>query len=86
MKNISVFLLCLFLTMGLQAKNFYISTNGNDSNSGSKSKPWRTPKLAVERVLDYMRNNPNKPAQLIILGGEYYINEAIEIDGKGINV
>ena len=85
MKKNCIFLLCLFLTMGLQAKNFYISTNGNDSNSGSKSKPWRTPKLAVERVLDYMRNNPDKPAQLIILGGEYYINEAIEIDGKGIN-
>lgn len=85
MKKNCIFLLCLFLTMGLQAKNFYISTNGNDSNSGSKSKPWRTPKLAVERVLDYMRNNPDKHAQLIILGGEYYINEAIEIDGKGIN-
>lgn len=85
MKKITVFLLCLFLSLGLQAKNFYVSTSGDDSNSGSKSKPWRTPELAVERVLEYMRSNPGKSAQLIIMEGEYYVSKAIEINGKGID-
>lgn len=85
MKKITLLLLCLLFSLGLQAKNFYVSTSGDDSNSGSKHRPWRTPELAVERVLDYMRNNPGEAAKLIILEGEYYISKVIEINGKGID-
>lgn len=85
MKKIYTLVLSLIIVCSMQAKNFYVSVNGDDSNSGSKSKPWRTPELSVKRALDYMRDNPNKSVQLIVCEGEYFIKQSITINGADIN-
>jgi len=49
----------------ISGNTFYVSPSGNDSNSGSKSKPWLTPSFGVSQLL------PGDT--LIILGGKYIL-------------
>jgi hypothetical protein len=55
LKNIKYFFIfILFLSIGYSnaySATYYIANNGNDSNSGSLSQPWRTLKYAAERAV-----------------------------------
>lgn len=70
--------LMLFVTQIIFAKNeFYVSPKGNDTWEGSKEKPWRSFKRAVEGVRDYRLNNPEMLVNVLFSDGIYYLNETI---------
>ncbi len=52
--NRKYLLLCLLLEMSTSSivlgADFYVSTTGNDSASGSLSAPWKTPNYAMTKV------------------------------------
>ena len=62
MKNSRWFFINLFLTLGLSffllsspasalATNYYVSTTGSDSNTGSQSAPWKTIQKAADTMV-----------------------------------
>lgn len=80
MKNHTKILLLLFcafiLLAGFQSKalEFYVATNGNDSNPGSKAKPFAT----LQKARDAARATENKePIEIIIREGIYELEEIL---------
>jgi hypothetical protein len=75
-KIIFLFVFCI-LYFGLNAKEFYVSPNGNDHNSGIKSAPFKT----IIGARNAIRNLPEKERKQnieVILGeGDYFIDETI---------
>ncbi|MBN2246731.1 MAG: right-handed parallel beta-helix repeat-containing protein, partial [Candidatus Aminicenantes bacterium] len=63
----AVFLLGIIVLSGsIDAETYYVSLSGNNSNPGTKEKPWATPGFASRRL---------KPGDtLIILSGTYYLS------------
>lgn len=51
MKLFVVLSMVLFFSMAAFAKTYYVSTAGNDSNTGSGSSPWLTIQHAVDQVV-----------------------------------
>lgn len=59
-----VAVLCFFwFTTSVQASNYYVATNGSDSNSGTLSAPWQTIQKAVQTVF--------AGDTIYVRGGEY---------------
>lgn len=54
---------------------YFVSSTGNDANDGSMDCPFKTPELAVKRL--------QAGDILYFRGGEYLLNEAIMMHGKG---
>lgn len=76
--------------LGYQAENvwkeFYVATDGNDSNNGTKDSPFAT----LERARDEVRKiNKSMTGDIVvhIASGTYYIDELFEldIDDSGFN-
>jgi hypothetical protein len=72
-------LLCIFLFLSPIAvfsqagATFYVSTSGNDNNSGSYSSPWRT--------IQHAANSISAGATVYVLGGTY--NESVNFPSSG---
>lgn len=49
MKQFNI-IFALLITFNINAQEFHIATNGNDSNSGSSAQPWKTIQHAMEEL------------------------------------
>ena len=67
------------ITIILQKKLFYVSTNGDDTNKGNFDAPLRTMKEAISRI-------PYSGAVDIQLLTDYIENDDIDISGKNIRI
>ena len=68
------FILLTILTLYINANSYFISTKGNDKNSGDKNRPFQTIKKAIETV---------KAGDTVnIRGGEYPFQNIFNISGE----
>jgi len=68
------FILFIILTLYLNANTYFVSTKGNDKNSGTKVKPFATLKKAIQIA---------KAGDIInIRGGEYPFENKFNISGE----
>ncbi|MCP3684228.1 MAG: hypothetical protein GY861_16230 [bacterium] len=94
--KIGIFIiLALFLTSTVYATEYYVSTSGSDTYSGTKERPWRHIDYAVDHVSAgdtvYVRGGVYKERVTISCDGtannyitiKNYQNEAPIIDGEG---
>lgn len=63
-------LLSLFLALrpAGASETFYVSPRGNDENSGSRAKPFRT----LQKALSITRNTADHDERIVLSGGEYF--------------
>lgn len=77
-----IFAFILFLQFTLLPENnisrFYISFKGDDKNIGTKEKPFASFEAAQLAVRQFKKVNPNKEIEVIVRGGVYYLEQAIE--------
>lgn len=76
---LTFFLLCMF---SVDAREIYVSVNGNDSNSGEKSQPLATVSAALRQARNMRRLkkiSPNEPVEIILESGTYQLYEPILI-------
>jgi parallel beta-helix repeat protein len=67
--GITYFILSPLINIKANAANYYVSTSGNDANTGTQTNPWRTIQKAVNTV--------SNGSTVYISGGTY--NEAVSI-------
>jgi len=65
---IYVFLSCPILNAANTAASFYVSPDGNDRNSGTESKPFKT----INKARDEARKSPAEEQKIIVREGSYY--------------
>ena len=59
------------------AKDFYISTIGNDNNPGTQQQPFATISHAKDMVREWNRTNGSENITVWLSGGEYRLSETI---------
>lgn len=73
----------LFSTVQAQhpytVKRFYISTTGNDRNSGALRDPFATAEAALRAVEKYKKGKANPSIEIIFDRGTYYLDKPIKL-------
>jgi hypothetical protein len=59
---------------------FYVSTYGNDSNSGTFEQPFASLEAAKTAVRNARVKDLKEPAEVIIRGGTYYLEQTLELE------
>ena len=74
-------IISLFLGPSLSALEFYVATNGNDANSGTKAKPFATFERARDEVRELKQNAklPRSGVTIWLRGGDYVRTNALEL-------
>jgi hypothetical protein len=76
-------LLSMLLSMSAVASDFYVATDGNDANPGTKERPLLTLEAAKNAVRVCAMKNPDANGTTVwIRGGTYKRNHAFELGGK----
>ncbi|MHC4122131.1 MAG: right-handed parallel beta-helix repeat-containing protein [Planctomycetota bacterium] len=57
--------------------DFYIATNGNDNNPGTKTQPFATLTRSRDAVRELLKEKPDRDITVFIRGGTYRIKETI---------
>ena len=76
---ILLFYLCFKSIAVGQSLVLYVSTNGNDANSGSIEKPFATIHAARDVIRSTKQKGLTTPIEVVIRGGVYYLNETLEL-------
>ncbi len=64
-----------------QNQSLFVSTAGNDSNTGTFKKPLKSLSMAVEIMKEKLKNNPEtKSFSIVLRGGTYYFDKTINFD------
>jgi hypothetical protein len=77
MKSISMIVVLLIITQIGSAKNFYISTKGDDNNPGTKGQPFVTLDHARDVVRRWNKTNATEDITIWLSGGEYRLSETL---------
>jgi hypothetical protein len=59
---------------------FYVSANGKDTNKGSVDQPFATPEAAKKAVREAKKSAVNRPVEVIIREGVYYLQQTLELE------
>lgn len=74
------FLLCVIMSFSCHAIEIWVSSNGNDYNSGTKEKPLATLNMALRKARDLRRlNDPaiEDGIHIILMDGTFYLDEPV---------
>jgi hypothetical protein len=72
-----IILIFLISCTNKNAVEFYVSPNGNDTNSGNETKPFQTLEKAKESVRLQLTKVPGKSIVVNIKGGSYYLENPV---------
>ena len=72
----------IFTAYAISAADFYVSTKGNDTNSGSKDNPF----ASLTAARDAARKADGKPHKILILPGDYFFDKEFILDAKDNNL
>jgi len=79
-----VFIIFLFTTFQIafaQKLIIYVSSNGNDSNDGSKEKPFLTLNAAIEKIKSIATQKEKlNEVEILFREGKYYFSKSIYFD------
>ncbi|MBV1888270.1 MAG: right-handed parallel beta-helix repeat-containing protein [Urechidicola sp.] len=70
-------IICLFAIQSILAKDFYVSTTGNDNNKGSKKAPFLTIEKARFAVQDLIQKGLKENITVQIMSGTYTLTETV---------
>jgi len=70
-------LLCCLACRAAQATNYYVATDGNDANPGTREKPFATIARARDSVRGTIEQGLNRDVTVVIRGGSYRLTEPI---------
>src|SRR5690348_9206240 len=70
-------LLILFSGLKLGAVDFYVAPTGNDSNSGTRDKPFASLERARDKVREQKRARPNRNYTVWLRGGVYRLANTV---------
>lgn len=76
--------LIMILSVSAQAAEFHVSPDGNDSNVGTKEKPFRTLAKARNEIRK-LRIEPPATRTVVLGGGAYRFAETFELDERDSN-
>lgn len=62
-----------------QTIKYYVSLAGNDLNKGTIGKPFATLEAAQNAVREAKKNEVNRPVEVIIRAGVYYLGQTLEL-------
>lgn len=62
-----------------QTIKYYVSVDGNDLNKGTIDKPFATLEAAQNAVRETIRSKVNRPVEVIIRKGVYYLQQTLEL-------
>jgi hypothetical protein len=68
-----------------EAKNFYVSVNGSDSNEGTKKKPFATLERAKDAIQNSLQEKGGGVDHIFLEGGSYYIERPIVFESAVFN-
>ena len=70
-------LLLINLSSVCSAQEFFINPAGDDTNPGTRVKPFKTIARAKDKVREFLRNYGNKDINIWLAGGEYRQSETL---------
>lgn len=78
-------ILCLFLFHTIsKAQNkkvvFHLSQQGENSNPGTKEKPFKSPEYALDKILEFKKKNPDSDVELLVHSGIYHLKQSLELN------
>ena len=71
------------IQFGLKASNYYVSTNGDDSNNGSQNSPWKTLSKAISVVQSKQGHIIHLSAGTFVEADKITVQDGISIIGAG---
>ena len=76
-----IFLVALFIALPLSALEFYVATNGDNANAGTKAKPFATLERARDEVRKLQQDDklPRGGFNIWLRGGDYVRTNALEL-------
>lgn len=89
MKLSAALLPALLIAGSAGARTFYVSTQGNDgwggilpqANAAPTDGPFASPARALQAARDFKKNNPGKPATILVREGTYYLDSTLDLFG-----
>jgi hypothetical protein len=79
----SIFLITFFLQTGLIfSADFYVSPKGNDSNTGTREKPFVSLERAKQEAETSFRKNPNEDCTIWFEDGKYNISKPVVFNAE----
>ncbi len=84
MKNTLVFWIIMLLVAGVDqaAASLYVAPNGNDTNPGTKDKPFATLERARDAVRQSRIQNPESKIEVFLRAGTYELTKPFKLDAK----
>ena len=69
----------LLIVSGTAAADFYIASNGGDSNPGTQAKPFATMERARDAMRELIKAGPlNEPVTVRLQGGTYALSQEVQ--------
>lgn len=72
----------LFSGPAPRVQHFYVSTNGNNANAGTKKTPFASVAAAQKAVRDFKKKNPGVAVTVMIEPGTYYVESALQLTAE----
>ncbi|WFB62186.1 PDZ domain-containing protein [Sphingobacterium sp. WM] len=75
--------LFLFHTISKAQNNkvvFHLSQQGENSNPGTKEKPFKSPEYALDKILEFKKENPDSDVELLVHSGIYHLQKSLELN------
>ena len=79
-----LFMVMLFVQSCLVAEpqKIFVSENGDDGQAGTKDLPLSSMDAALKMTEDVKRTDQDKPVEIYLLPGTYYLNSPLKIGPK----
>lgn len=75
--RIGITTILILFSILVQAKDFYVSPEGDDANSGTKAAPFKTLVHTQQEVRNWKQLNPHEDITVWLSGGEYRLSETL---------
>lgn len=59
---------------------FHLSQQGENSNPGTKEKPFKSPEYALDKILEFKKKNPDSDVELFVHSGIYHLQKSLELN------
>jgi len=82
LRGITAYLTVVFLGHSLLAADFYVATDGNDQNPGTRRKPFATIEAARDAVRKSVAGGMKDDVVVNIGAGNYFVEKQIELDDR----
>lgn len=73
---------CQVLALRASTQTFYVSPDGSDTQSGSRTAPFLSAAHAIGKAVDYLESHPDQNAEVLFAPGTYPVERTIAVPGS----